>query len=159
MPTPTYFPIATATGNGSSTAISLTGLGGYKNLYIRAYYTFTSAGNLIYINGSGTSVTHDQIVLYNGLSSATLQADPYCYLNQGGNLVGTTDMGIANIYIPNYGSTSTFKSYNIESQYDNNFNMSMIAGVWKSTTAITSITFEAGTAFTNLSKFTAFGMD
>jgi hypothetical protein len=157
MPTPTYYPIASVTANGSQTSVTLSGLGGYKNLFVRAYFRFTSAGNLIYINGSGAGVTHDSIALANGGATPTLNAAGYQYLNPGNNLDSV--YGIANIYIPSYGDTSIFKSYYIDSFWDSGVNMAMIAGTWKSTSAITSIQFDAGTAFTNLSKFTAFGWD
>jgi len=120
MPTPTYYPIASVTASGSTTSVSLTGLGGYENLLIRAYYSFSNAGNLIYINGSGAGVTHDQITLVNGGTSAVLENNTYAYLNQGGNL--SSVYGIANIYIPNYGDTGIFKPYYIDSFWDTNIN-------------------------------------
>jgi hypothetical protein len=95
--------------------------------------------------------------LANGGATPTLNAAGYQYLNPGNNLDSV--YGIANIYIPSYGDTSIFKSYYIDSFWDSGVNMAMIAGTWKSTSAITSIQFDAGTAFTNLSKFTAFGWD
>lgn len=157
MPTPTYYPIASVTASGSQTSVTLSNLGGYKNLFIRAYFSHSNAGNLFHINGSGANVTHDQITHYNGLTSPLLENFNYSYLNAGGNLDSV--YGIANIWIIDYSNTGIFKPYYVESQWDTNVNMSMTAGNWKSTAAITSIQFTSGANFTNQSKFTAFGWD
>lgn len=68
------------------------------------------------------------------------------------------------IYIPNYSSTSAYKSYSSDSVEENNATaavQTMVAGVWNSTAAINSITFtteNAGYSFVQYSTFSLYGL-
>jgi hypothetical protein len=103
----------------------------------------TTNQSSIYLNGDGTSATSATYTLY-GRSVQT----------------GATSNTFSNneIYIPNYAG-STFKSVSIDAVNENNATgafSSLVAGLWSSTAAITSITFTA--SFDTGSSFYLYGI-
>jgi hypothetical protein len=103
----------------------------------------TTNQSSIYLNGSGSAATSATYTLF-GRSVQT----------------GATASTFSNneIYIPNYAG-STFKSVSIDAVNENNATgafSSLVAGLWSSTAAITSITFTA--SFDTGSSFYLYGI-
>jgi len=124
--------------------------------------TVTGTGNAwvafdIYFNGSNTNLSGKH--LFGTGSAAGSNSVAYGYANEG----GTTSNTFSNneIYIPNY-TSSNYKSYSADQVTENNATAalsSLIAGLWSSTSAITSITCSAlGTAFAANSTFYLYGI-
>jgi hypothetical protein len=124
--------------------------------------TITSTGNAwvafdIYFNGSNTGISGKH--LFGTGSSAASNSVAYGYANEG----STTSNTFSNneIYIPNY-TSANYKSYSAEQVTENNAIAalsSLIAGLWSSTSAITSLTCSAlGTAFAANSTFYLYGI-
>jgi hypothetical protein len=103
----------------------------------------TTNQSSVYLNGSGSAATSATYTLF-GRSVQT----------------GATASTFSNneIYIPNYAG-STFKSVSIDAVNENNATgafSSLVAGLWSSTAAITSITFTA--SFDTGSSFYLYGI-
>ena len=124
--------------------------------------TITGTGNAwqafdIYFNGSNTGISGKH--LFGTGSSAASNSVAYGYANEG----STTSNTFSNneIYISNY-TSANYKSYSVEQVTENNATSalsSLIAGLWSSTSAITSITCSAlGTAFAADSTFYLYGI-
>ena len=72
----------------------------------------------------------------------------------------TTTPNNTEIYIPNYTSSSN-KSFSIDNVQENNATLgyaNIIAGLWSSTAAITSVTIEAANSFKANSTFSLYGL-
>jgi hypothetical protein len=89
----------------------------------------------VYLNGDGSSVTSGGLARFTGSVMGS---------SRTANTFGNSE-----IYIPDYRSTTTAKSYSVDSVTENNATLSyagFYAGLWNPTTpvAITSITFTPG---------------
>ena len=103
----------------------------------------TSSQSSIYLNGSGSSATSSTYTLYGRANPNT------AYTNTHSN---------NEIYIPNY-SSSNYKAVSIDATNEDNATAtycSLVAGLWSSTSAITSITFTA--SFDTKSSFYLYGI-
>lgn len=164
----TYKKIASVTVTGATaSSIDFTSIPStYTDLVIklsnRSNFTSGTTGLLISFNGS-TSNFSARYLLGSGAaaSSGTLAR----YLGQAvpGTYTAST-FGNTEIYIPNYASTTTAKSYSSDSVTENNATTSwadFVAGLWNPATqaAITSIsiTTEAG-SFVQYSTAVLYGI-
>jgi hypothetical protein len=159
MPTPTYYPIATLSAPGNSTEMQISNLGGYQHLLIVMHYKFSNAGNYVYLNTSTTTQHPIQWVYANTTTTANelITQDNYIRLNPTGNL--NSVWGVSRIFVPNYGETSTFKSFFVETGWKTSFNIGLGAGHIKSTSAITSVKHVSGSNFDAGSTITAYGFN
>ena len=81
------------------------------------------------------------------------------FLTSGSGTTANT-FGSHSIYIPNY-TGSNFKSFTTETIGENNNSVgwtTMYAGLYRSTSAITSLTMLAGVLFTQYSTFSLYGV-
>ena len=164
----TFVKIASVTvGSGGASSIDFTSIP----------QTYTDLCIKLSARGTGTSNTWTQGVLYpNGSSSNLSYRAVYGVFGTttgsetgtgGGAWFGTTVNNTANtfatneIYIPNY-TSSAYKSYSTDSATENNATsnyMALIASLWSSTAAITSIELKFPTVdFVQYSTATLYGI-
>jgi len=149
----TYTLIASNTvGAGGAASITFSSIAAtYTDLLIKLSGRGTDAAARVvpYFRFNGSSSSYSAIRLYGQDSSTTGSA-----ANEGGTTAiysnrmpaaGATSNTFGNLefYIPNYAG-SNYKSSSSESATENNsstsWNLSMVAGLWSNTAAITSIT-------------------
>jgi hypothetical protein len=105
------------------------------------------------INGSGSTIE----------SSSNSSQDGFYYLNFNGSTVTSNTFCSNEMYIPNY-TSSNQKSFSVDRAIENNsFTenlVSLIAGIWTGTAAITSISIAPfyGTSFVQYSTATLYGI-
>jgi hypothetical protein len=164
-------PLQTVTvGSGGATTITFSSIPqGYTDLKIfvsaRGTGSFSETGFTLTFNGDSSSNYSNTRVEGSGSSASSGNASNATSLFVG-NLVGTT--GTANtfasndIYVPNY-TGSNYKSVLFDYAPENNGTANYAgvgAGLYRSTSAITSITFGpgSGTAFAQYSTFSIYGV-
>jgi hypothetical protein len=133
-----------------SAAVSISAL-------ITAFNADTSAINsTTRLIGSGTAISSDRFTAQNYGS----------VYNNGENISTFTASVFASSewYIPNYANTTTFKNYTIDGVSETNAsaaNQNFLAGLWRSTAAITSISIldANGANLTAGSSFTLYGIN
>jgi hypothetical protein len=165
----TYTLIASSTASGSSGVITFTSIPQtFTDLLIkvsaRASTDTQSAPTLMSINSNSSNLTFKRI---QGAGSGT----PISQSGSGtggaggiftsGNDFTANVFGSGEVYIPNY-TSSNYKSYSIDSTTENNATgsyLSLVAGLWSDTAAITSLTFtqEVGNTANN-STFYLYGI-
>jgi hypothetical protein len=130
-------------------------------LSVRDDFASVSVNLGMKINGSTTGLAGRLIFGQGATASSTTVTDAVGYT------VGTS--GTANtfasteVYIPNYNSTSAYKSYSAESAAESNTTtvyQQMLAGLWSNNAAITSVTFypQNATNFVANSTFSLYGL-
>ena len=101
----------------------------------------------IYFNGSTANLT-TRYLEGAGSGSGASGTAAYGFIGVGGSSTSTAStFGSQSIYIPNYAS-SNYKSFSVDSVMENNATTSyqdIVAGLWSSTAAITSVTLTNGT--------------
>jgi len=141
-------------GSGGANTIAFSSIPAtYTDLVIkmsgRTNNTASGAWDNIAITFNGASTNYSQTILYNldgtaGSSSNATTSLQFFYANR----VDSTSSVFSNceIYIPNYAG-SNYKSASYDSAVENNsttsYGLTMTAGLWSNTAAITSITLSA----------------
>jgi len=173
MPTPTEIPIATTTVSGGSTAnIDFTSISGsYTDLVIVGNFGTDSTNTYFkmqfnsdttdsnysgtYLRGTSAASPAADYGRYNGASAAYWASAgtklPYNAIN--GNII---------INLQNYSNSTTFKTSLLRYNWtESNGATATNAGLWRSTSAITSIrlTTTAGSNFYAGSTFTLYGIN
>ena len=143
MPTPTYSPIATQTLTGAQSSITFNSFSGYTDLVLVYTAKVSTAADLsIYFNGV-TGTSYSTVYLSgNGSSPASARSsnagaiflDYYGYAD-------TTNFNVAIYHIMNYSNTSTYKSI-IGRSNNAAVGTDGVAGTYRSTNAITSLTVD-----------------
>jgi hypothetical protein len=99
---------------------------------------------VISINGSTANLSQRFLAGNGSSASSSSAASLFLYIAAAVRTANT--FGNASIYIPNYSSTTTAKSFSIDAVEEDNgtsaFQM-INAGLWNSTTAINSVSFAA----------------
>jgi hypothetical protein len=122
--------------------------------------SYVGGGNpSLYIKPNGSVASSERRVYGNG-SAAVSNA------NLGGDWVTSTSMtantfSSAELYFPNYASTTISKSISLDNVMENNATQSqasLMAGLVNSTSAITSLTFATDGNFTQYSTATLYGI-
>lgn len=117
----------------------------------------------MYING----VQSNRVRISLTGNGAGASSDTSTYRDIGAsNAQGTTTNTFSNaeVYLPNYRSSTAYKSFSVDSVYENNATtagVTFIAGLWSSTAPITSLMFDsasAGVNFVQYSTFTLYGI-
>lgn len=123
----------------------------------------TQLSHIISFNGSTASRT-DRYLIGSGSAASSGSGASTMRITWGLNGGGTTSntFGNSEIYIPNYNSTSTNKSFSADGVLENNATaagVGMTAGLWSSTAAITSVTLtpESG-SYVQYSTFSLYGL-
>lgn len=160
----TYEPIATTTVSGAdASTVVFSSLGSYTDIVAIITCT-TLAGNSIYCRfNSDTASNYSNTFLYgNGTSATSARVSSQTRIYLGAYAVGssTTIPTMIKAHFFSYGG-STNKT--VLSEYAGDLNGSgevdRIVGLWRSTSAITSITFDtAGDKFKIGSTFTLYGI-
>lgn len=166
---PTFTQIGTAvTATGSSGVITFSSIPAtFTDLVVyisaRASTDTQSAPTLMSINGNSSNLSFRRILGTGGSvvsQSGTGTGGAGGVLTTGSDFTAST-FGSGQVYIPNY-TGSTFKSYSMESTTENNASgsyISMVAGLWSDTAAITSLTFTQEVGNTaNYSTFYLYGV-
>jgi hypothetical protein len=154
-------------GVGGTSAITFSSIPQtYTDLIIVASMkTAASSGNWdqidITFNGSSTGYTRMQ-VYGTGVAAST---DPSTTITTYGNTAVTTASVFSNaeIYIPNYTSSSLYKTVSTNNVTENNATSAlaiMVAGLWSNTAAITSITLTpvSATSFVQYTNVYLYGI-
>lgn len=167
--------IATANGTGSSGTITFSSIPStYKHLQIRALTKINATGNtydaqIQFNSDTGSNYTQHQI-LGDG-ASVTLDANAnltsiYTQDFTLGTASGaiTNVMSTAIIDIIDYASTSKYKTVKVINGFDTNRStapvgqMRLFSGLWRSTSAISSITITCNTNWANTTTFALYGI-
>lgn len=164
-----YESIATATGTGSSGVITFSSIPGtYTHLQIRGIARTSAAltldNTLVNFNGDTASnyTFHNLIgdgsaAVTGGFSARTFGA---IYSSETGTSAAANLMGTSVTDILDYASTSKFKTMRAFAGGDNNGagSVAITSSLWRSTSAITSITLTGNSNFTTSTTFALYGI-
>ena len=148
MATPTYEPIATTTLGSAQATVTFSGISGaYTDLVLVANFTqsVASASARIVFNGDNASGNYSLTEMRgNGtsaLSSRTTSQNTgyYGYYADG----STTVPSIFVVNIMNYANTTTYKTAIVQGPEANAY-IEVEVGLWRSNSAITSVSLTAG---------------
>jgi len=143
----TFVKIASVTvGSGGASSMDFTAIPAtYTDLKVVVSgreATGTSLFFTMQINGSAANQATRE--LRGSGSAASSGTNTIATIDQNGSGTTASVFGSADIYIPNYASTTTYKSYSIDSASENNAAaayMRLSAGLWSSNSAINQLTF------------------
>ena len=174
MANPTMTLIASNTvGSGGVSSVTFSSIPStYTDLILKSSTRDTTASVSAQINiqfNGDTAANYDWIRVYGDGGAVTSQkgstlGSPYTTYVIGagdGGSSTTSTFGNAELYIPNYANTATYKSSSYDSVVENNAASGyqfLLAGLWKSNSAITSITFTSALLFTQYSSFYLYGI-
>jgi len=150
----TYTPIATTTLGSTSASVTLSSIPStYTDLVVTI--TTTTTGDLTWrINGdTGTNYSQTAIYGYSAFGSARQSNATSHWLNYGTN--GGNFLAL--IQLNNYSNTTTYKS-SLLRDGANGSTTDVMVGLWRSTSAINSLTFISGSNFAVGSTFTIYGI-
>jgi len=173
-----YESIATATGNGSATTLTLGSIPStYKHLQLRITARDTRSASTndtmqIYFNSDSASSAPYNYTRHGlrgtGSGSATSYSNVQSASENVGVLVGpainalASVMGVAVVDILDYANTNKFKTVRSLGGYDENGSgfIEFISSLWNSTSAINSITFvnNGSSAWTSTTHFALYGI-
>jgi hypothetical protein len=166
MPT-TYTPLATTTVGTATPSVTLSGISGsYTDLVIVISAQGTSAGNDQDINmtfNSDTATNYSRTRLYgNGTSALSTRESNVSSITIGNMPAASSSLGAGNniIQINNYSNTITNKTVIIRTNTGASWGTVFgIVGLWRSTAAITSVTFTPASGnFAVGSTFSLYGV-
>ena len=129
----------------------------------RATGPYTYSGNALTVNGDSGS-NYSRIDMNSGGGSTVsyrVTADTYFNFQQiPGSLIPSSVFGLSILHIPSYASTTAYKSFLLESSNNNNMqgNVSLQAGQWRSTAAITSLAFGTSISYGAGSTMSLYGV-
>lgn len=156
----TYIPIATTTLGSNQASVTFNSISGYTDLYIVSVFKNTSgAGNFkIEFNGD-TGTNYSDTSLYGNGSSASSGRGT----NRNAIIIGQADSTqflVNQCNVMNYANTTTNKTTLSRSSDNGNTYSSAgaIVGLWRSTSAITSIKLYADGNLATGSTFTLYGI-
>ena len=168
----TYVKIATANaGAGGSSSLAFTSIPStYTDLVVKisgrsASATFGNDGITLEINGSASNFSSKQLAGDGSTTSSASRTTNYigALLDNAGATTNTFTN--TEIYFPNYTSTTTAKSFSLDSVAENNATLAeadLVAVLWNPATqaAITSLTFKTVTAsnYVQYSTATLYGI-
>jgi hypothetical protein len=145
----TYQAIATVTvGSGGAANIEFTSIPGtYTDLKVvvsaRNVASNVAGGVWLYPNGSSANMTGRILAGTGSAAVSGTDTKVYGYTNSANSTAST--FGNIEFYIPNYTSSNN-KSISVDSVMENNATegrQGLMAGLWSSSSAITSITLES----------------
>jgi hypothetical protein len=166
----TLIPIQTYTLSSSSASITFDNIPqNYTDLVLKFSARSTQTGGYsddLNLNFNGTaSVLSDKLVYGTGAAATSTgySAQTNIWVTSVPNSSTTTStFGNAELYIPNYNSTTTYKSFSLDGVTENNATNalgSLTAGLYSYNSAITSIKLQLGSgSFVQYSTFTLYGI-
>jgi hypothetical protein len=154
----TYEPIATATASGSSTTVTFSSIPGtYTDLILVANGTADGSPVKVQFNSdTGSNYSNTRMAAY----STTTQSDretSATAIYVGGLY---NDQSTSIVHIMNYANTTTYKttiSRGIAWQSSVKY-LTAVVGLWRSTSAITSITFKGDVNLNSVTTVTLYGV-
>ena len=162
----TFTKIAAVTvGSGGASSIDFTSIPStYTDLCVKLSIRTARAViyDFIYINpNSSTTNASTRILQGDGSSASSETATRLRFVSQG-NTATSSSFGSAEVYIPNYAG-SNYKSFSIDTVTENNDTAALRelnAGLWSSTSAITSLSFVSYSSsnFNQYSTATLYGI-
>ena len=164
----TYEKIATVTvGSGGASTIEFTSIPSiYTDIVLkvstRDSFSSNYANMIIKINGVTTSQSNRALLgIGSGTPTSFSDTPLYAQIDNAANSTAST-FSNAEIYIPNYASSSAYKSVSIDGVTENNATAAaatLVAGLYASNTAVSSITLapNSGT-FNQHSSATLYGI-
>lgn len=158
--TATYEKINTTTLTGNESSVTFSSIPGtYTDLVLIQNSIATSTDFNIWArfnSDTGNNYSYTYIVGDGAGGGETGRSSNYSYMDAGG--VNTSPATTAIFYINNYSNTTTFK--NLFSRVGSTSKvLGMYIGMWRSTSAITSVTTLASTStFASGSTFTLYGI-
>jgi hypothetical protein len=160
----TYTPIATTTANGSSTNITFSSISGsYTDLRLIILMGATNSGNTFNLQFNGdTGTNYSQVEIWgDGTSASSARRASQNSLFIVGSRVGapTSITNISKLDIMNYSNATTFKTLLNRQDAASAGTLAMV-GLWRSTSAITSISIDSNGAgnIVSGSMFTLYGI-
>jgi hypothetical protein len=158
MPTQTYTPIARQVLAAGTTTVTLSSIpSGYTDLELVVNHTSSAGlGWFVRVNGDTGSNYSGTYMLGDG-STAQSYRDANVTLSRAGNAY--TTQGNTIVKFQNYSNTTTNKTFLSRSGTASNITMACV-GLWRNTSAITSITILTNVAdtFSVGSIFTLYGI-
>ena len=161
----TYTPIATTTLGSAQTTITFNSFSGYTDLYCvySTYSTNSTADVILQFNGDTGSNYSTQILSGDGSTALAYVQNSQSqilidYYGSAGTTSGVFNTGLLNIL--NYSNTTTYKTI-INRAGRAAAGVDIVAGLWRSTAAITSFTLKLGGTGNNFatgSTFTLYGI-
>jgi|APGre2960657404_1045060.scaffolds.fasta_scaffold00818_7 hypothetical protein len=170
---PSYESIQTVSGNGSATTLTLSSIPQtYTHLQLRIMASDARAISFdtmqMYYNSDATGGNYSRHALRGDGSSASAQAviQQASDYHETGQIAGTSVtsgiMGVAVVDILDYTNTNKYKVIRSLSGVDANGSGSirLLSGLWNSTSAITSITFNnnGSSAFSSNTQIALYGI-
>lgn len=167
MATYTQIGSTVTVGSGGAASIEFTSIdSSYTDLVLKLSARTNRSGSIIdgsllRFNNDTTSGNYTGKRLYGDGSSATSNSSNILLFVDGNDATSNT-FSSNEIYIPNYAGTA-YKSFSIDGAQESNSSASyasLMAGLWSSTSAITSIkiTPEVGTLFNQYSSASLYGI-
>jgi len=166
MPTFTQIGSAVTVGAGGASSIDFTSIPStYTDLVVklslRDNFASVSVNAGMKINGSSTGLTGRVLFGTGSAANSTTVTDSIGYTVGTSGTAST--FASTDIYITNYASTSAYKSYSAESAAESNATtvyVQMLAGLWSSNSAITSLTIypQNASLFTQYSTAYLYGV-
>lgn len=164
MPTKTYKMIATTTLSSSAATYTFSSIPStYTDLVLAMSASITSAGNTIRIQFNGDTAGNYSYVALGATSGGPLSTRatntiflPFWVFNGA----AANQMSANTVNINNYSNTTTFKTAIIRANYADNGEANGLAGLWRSTSAISSISiFSSAGNLGSGSQFTLYGIE
>lgn len=161
----TYHPIATTTANGSVSTITFSSIAGiYTDLILISSVSLASGAENLRIRLNSDSGSNYSATILSGSGSGALSArnssQTYLSVDYNGFINTTPNVNIVNLQ--NYSNTTTYKTVVVRSNNaaSGASGVDAIVGLWRSTSAITSITVlnSGGANFASGSTFTLYGI-
>jgi hypothetical protein len=155
----TYTKIASvAVGSGGAASIDFTSIPStYTDLLVKVSGREATGTSLLFtmqINGVATNQATREV--RGSGSAASSGTNTITTLDQNGSGTTASVFGSADIYIPNYASTSTYKSISVDAASENNATaayMRLSAALWSQNTAINQLTFYASSG--NIAQYSS----
>lgn len=157
----TYEPIATASGTGSSGSITFSSIPStYTDLILVANAASVSGtyNALLRFNSDSGSNYSRTALTYDGGSTISSRNTNQTYIVATvDGIVGPTTISPKILHIMNYANSTTYKTV-LGRDGNTSYGVSTIVGLWRSTSAITSIEYYITGNFTTTSTFTLYGI-
>ena len=162
MATNTYVALDKVTANGSVSSVTFTGISSaYTDLVIVFNGNSTTAGSSanslrVSVNGDTASNYSYTYLAGAGTSAASGRATSQTYWDAI-DIAQASSSGMANLYFMNYSNATTFKTMLSRSSVASVETLTAV-NLWRSTSAITSITLNANRTITSGSTFSLYGI-
>lgn len=161
----TYDPVATTTLTSAATSVTFSSISsGYTDLILVCKALANTGGttdyNLVLNFNSDTGSNYSRTQVYhNGTSGLSGRStnETYGVIQVGGYLLSSDPTNVF-VNINNYSNNTTYKTY-LASNGPSSTTTEFVVGLWRSTSAITSITVKTlGGQFKTGSMFTLYGI-